>query len=364
MKARRPSASVEGEFSTTPRPRTGILHGNPVTCLTKGMIADAILDRIPISPHHRARPDTDSTLQKRHLPPLTALRTFEAAARHLHMGRAADELGVTHGAVSKQIGHLEEQLGVALFRRNGNRLALTDQGARLLRAATDAFDQLGYAIARIEGDAIAGELRVAVPSALAEKWLIPRLARFTEAAPGLRLSLLSANSGDDVLGAHGVNGGVDLAIRFGEPVWADGTARLLSHVGSFPVCAPPLLERLRDPADLLAETLLLDDPAGANWRRWLERAGVAGFEQARTIYFQDFNLLLAGARQGMGLCLADRITAGADLAQGQLVRPFRQSIEHLGAYFIVLPDLVTPAARAFADWLEREMGAEQAASVT
>jgi DNA-binding transcriptional LysR family regulator len=323
------------------------------------MNVDANLDRIPISLHHRERPNSDKTLQKRHLPPLNALRTFEAAARHLHMGRAADELGVTHGAVSKQIGHLEEQLGVALFRRNGNRLALTDQGGRLLRAATDAFDQLGYAIARIEGDSIAGELRVAVPSALAEKWLIPRLTRFTEAAPGLRLSLLSANAGDDVLGTR-----VDLAIRFGEPVWADGTARLLSHVGSFPVCAPPLLERLREPADLLAETLLLDDPAGANWRRWLERAGVTGFEMARTIHFQDFNLLLAGARLGMGLCLADRITAGADLAHGQLVRPFRQSIEHLGAYFVVLPDLVTPAARAFADWLEREMGAEGENSVT
>lgn len=299
-------------------------------------------------------------MQKRHLPPLNALRTFEAAARHLHMGRAADELGVTHGAVSKQIGHLEDQFGFALFQRNGNRLALTDQGAKLLRAATHAFDQLGYAIARLEGESIAGELRISVPSAFAEKWLMPRLAKFTDAAPALRLSLLSAHAGDDVLGNN-----LDLAVRFGEPVWQDGTARLLSHVGSFPVCAPALLARLVEPSDLLAETLLLDDPAGTNWRRWLERAGVADIGQARTLYCQDFNLLLAGARQGLGLCLADQITAGADLAQGQLVRPFRQSIEHLGAYFIVLPPLVTPAARAFAEWLEGEMTPdERPASVT
>lgn len=295
-------------------------------------------------------------MQKRHLPPLNALRTFEAAARHLHMGRAADELGVTHGAVSKQIGHLEDQLGCALFQRNGNRLALTDQGSRLLRAATHAFDQLGDALARLEGEAIAGELRVSVPSAFAEKWLMPRLHKFTETAPGLRLSLLTAHAGDDVLGAHGVVGRVDLAVRFGEPHWSDGQARLLSHVGSFPVCAPALLARLAEPADLLSETLLLDDPKGDNWQRWLARAGVPGSTPQRAIHFQDFNLLLAAARQGLGLCLADEITAGADLAAGHLVRPFRQSIEHLGAYFVVVPPLVIPAARAFAAWLEAEMG--------
>jgi LysR family glycine cleavage system transcriptional activator len=296
-------------------------------------------------------------VQKRRLPPLNALRTFEAAARHLHMGRAADELGVTHGAVSKQISHLEDQLGFALFLRNGNRLALTEQGIKLLRAATDAFDQLGYAIARLEGESIAGELRVSVPSAFAEKWLMPRLANFTEAAPGLRLSLLSSNAGEHVLGNT-----IDLAVRFGEPHWADGTARLLSHVGSFPVCAPALLAYLADPADLLVQTLLLDDPAGANWRRWLERAGVAdlihGMARVRTLYCQDFNLLLSAAKQGLGLCLADQITAGEDLAHGTLARPFRQSIEHLGAYFVVLPHLVTPAARAFSEWLEAEMGSQ------
>lgn len=297
-------------------------------------------------------------MQKRHLPPLNALRTFEAAARHLHMGRAADELGVTHGAVSKQIVNLEDQLGFPLFQRLGNRLALTDQGTKLLKAATTAFDQLGYAIARLAGEPVAGELRVSVPSAFAEKWLVPRLAKFTEAAPGLKLSLLAANASYDAAGSDRLGDALDLAVRFGEPVWQDGTASLLSHVGSFPVCSPLLLSdgaALAEPADLLRHTLLLDDPQGTNWRRWLARAGLPQAEPARTIYFQDFNLLLAAARQGLGLCLADQITAGEDLARGQLLRPFRQSIEHLGAYFIVLPALVSPAARAFADWLEAEI---------
>ncbi|WP_374313179.1 LysR substrate-binding domain-containing protein [Dongia sp.] len=297
-------------------------------------------------------------MQRRHLPPLNALRTFEAAARHLHMGKAADELGVTHGAVSKQIVNLEDQLGFPLFHRLGNRLELTDQGQKLLKAATTAFDQLGYAIARLEGETIAGELRVSVPSAFAEKWLVPRLAKFVDAAPALKLSLLSANASYDSAGGDVLGDGLDLAVRFGEPVWKDGTARLLSHVGSFPVCSPLLLSEgsgLATPNDLLQHTLLLDDPQGANWLRWLKRAGVSLPQLPRALYFQDFNLLLAAAKQGLGLCLADRITAGEDLARGHLLRPFRQSIEHLGAYFIVLPPLVLPAARAFADWLEAEM---------
>lgn len=305
-------------------------------------------------------------LQKRRLPPLNALRTFEAAARHLHMGRAADELGVTHGAVSKQIVNLEDQLGFSLFNRIGNRLALTDQGLKLLKAATAAFDQLGYAIARLGGETIAGELRIAVPSAFAEKWLIPRLERFIDSAPGLKLILLSGNANDDMQQGNTLGDGLDLAVRFGEPSWKDGTARLLSHVGSFPVCSPVLLSQapgLSAPVDLLGHRLLLDDPAGANWTRWLDRAGVTGIKDAKTIYFQDFNLLLAAAKQGLGLCLADQITAGEDLMHGTLVRPFHHSIEHLGAYFVVLPPLMSPGAQAFAEWLEAEM-AEFAAAVS
>jgi LysR family glycine cleavage system transcriptional activator len=297
------------------------------------------------------------TLQKRHLPPLNALRTFEAAARHLHMGKAADELGVTHGAVSKQIVNLEDQFGFSLFQRIGNRLALTEQGQKLLKASTTAFDQLGDAIARLDGASIAGELRVSIPSAFAEKWLIPRLGKFIAMAPGLKLVLLSANAsynqaGEDVLGEN-----LDLAVRFGEPVWRDGSARLLSHVGSFPVCSPALGGSLNNPVDILQHTLLLDDPQGANWQRWLSRAGLVQPDLPKTIYFQDFNLLLAAAKQGLGLCLADQITAGEDLAHGQLLRPFPQSIEHLGAYFVILPPLVSPGARAFAEWLETEMAA-------
>jgi LysR family glycine cleavage system transcriptional activator len=293
------------------------------------------------------------TVRRRHLPPLNALRAFEAAARHLHLGKAADELSVTHGAISKHIANLENHLGFTLFTRAGNRIVLTERGLKLLAAANAALDQLGYAIARLDGEAVEGELRLSMPPAFAASWLIPRLAKFRQLAPLLRLHILSSNGVDDALSDD-----TDLAVRFGKPVWKNCTVRLLAHVRYFPVCSPKLLAQppgLSTPADLAHHTLLLDDPEGENWRRWLEHAALHDVAPRSTLNFQDFSHILAAARQGLGLCLGDTITAGADLASGTLVRPFEQSVEDLGAYFVISPPLVSPSARIFSDWLETEM---------
>lgn len=292
-------------------------------------------------------------IRKRYLPPLNAIRAFEAAARHLHLGKAADELSVTHGAISKQIANLEAHLGFTLFVRAGNRLSLTERGLKLLAASHAALDQLGYAIARLDGEAIEGELRLSVPPAFAANWLIPRLAEFRKLAPALRLHVLASNRVHDVL-----DDDTDLAVRFGKPVWKNCAIRLLAHVRYFPVCSPKLLP---EPparfslADLAHHTLLFDDPEGENWKRWLDHAGLRDVEPHGALYFQDFNHILAAARQGLGVCLGDMITTAADLAAGHLVRPFEQSVEDLGAYFLISPQLASPGARIFADWLEAEM---------
>ncbi|TMJ35201.1 MAG: LysR family transcriptional regulator [Alphaproteobacteria bacterium] len=293
------------------------------------------------------------TVRRRHLPPLNALRAFEAAARHLHLGKAADELSVTHGAISKHIANLEDHLGLMLFIRAGNRIALTERGLKLLAATNAALDQLGYAIARLDGESVEGELRLSMPPAFAASWLIPRLAKFRQLAPLLRLHILSSNGVDDVL-----NDNTDLAVRFGKPVWKNCAVRLLAHVRYFPVCSPKLLAQppgLSTTADLAQHTLLLDDPEGENWKRWLEHAALRDVVPRSTLNFQDFSHILAAARQGLGLCLGDAITTGADLASGALVRPFEQSVEDQGAYFLISPPLVSPTARIFADWLEGEM---------
>ncbi|MGE0005878.1 MAG: LysR substrate-binding domain-containing protein [Parvibaculaceae bacterium] len=292
-------------------------------------------------------------IRKRHLPPLNALRAFEAAARHLHLGRAADELAVTHGAVSKHIANLEDHLGFPLFARAGNRLSLTERGDKLLKASNAALDQLGYAIARLDGAAVEGELRVSVSPAFAASWLVPRLAGLRRLAPALRLHVLASNQADDVLADD-----TDAAIRFGKPVWKNCAIRLIAHVRYFPVASPKLLAGppgLARPADLARHTLLFDDPEGENWKRWLDHAGLRDVEPPDVLYFQDFNHVLAAARHGLGVCLGDPITAGADLAAGSLVRPFEQSAEGLGAYFLILPQLASPGARLFAEWLEAEM---------
>jgi len=293
-------------------------------------------------------------IRKRHLPPLNAIRAFEAAARHLHLGKAAEELSVTHGAVSKQIGNLEDHLGFPLFERAGNRLVLTERGRKLLAASNTALDQLGYAIARLDGAAVEGELRLSIPPAFGANWLIPRLAQFRKQAPALRLQLLASDSPEDALDKD-----VDLAVRFGKPVWRDCTVRLLAHVRYFPVCSPSLLTEppgLATLGDLAFHALLLDDPAGENWKRWLDHAGLRDAEpHNNTMYFEDFAHILAAAREGLGLCLGDMITTGADLAAGRLVRPFEQSVEGLAAYFLIEPSVTSPAARLFADWLQAEM---------
>ena len=292
-------------------------------------------------------------IRTRHLPPLNAVRAFEAAARHLHLGKAADELAVTHGAVSKHIANLEGHLGFPLFTRTGNRLSLTDRGAKLLKAANAALDQLGYAIARLDGAAVEGELRISVPPAFAASWLIPRLAGFRRIAPALRLYVLASNRGNDVL-----DDDTDLAVRFGKPVWKNCAIRLIAQVRYFPVCSARLLAGppgLASLPDLARHTLLFDDPEGENWKRWLDHAGLRDVEPREVLYFQDFNHVLAATREGLGVCLGDPITTGTDLAAGTLVRPFEQSVEELGAYFVIMPQLASPGARIFAEWLEAEM---------
>ncbi len=292
-------------------------------------------------------------IRKRHLPPLNAIRAFEAAARHLHLGKAADELAVTHGAISKHIANLEDHLGFPLFGRLGNRLSLTERGHKLLQASKAAFDQLGYAIARLDGAVIEGEFTISVPPAFATNWLIPRLDGFRKLVPTLRLYILSSNRAGDAL-----DDDTDLSVRFGKPMWKNCAVRLIAHVRYFPVCSPrmragpPGLTRL---PDIARHTLLFDDPEGQNWKRWLDHAGLRDVEPRGVLYFQDFNHILAATREGLGIWLGDPITTGADLAAGTLVRPFEQSVEDLGAYFLITPQLASPGARLFADWLEAKM---------
>ena len=292
----------------------------------------------------------------RRLPPLNALRVFEAAARHLSFTRAAAELHVTQAAVSHQVKALEDWVGQPLFRRLNRAIELTDAGARYLPALTAALDQIAEATARVAGDPGDRVLTISTLPSLAARWLVMRLARFEAAHPDLDVRVQSSAALVDFARQD-----VDLAIRYGRGSWPGlQCVRLVSET-VFPVCSPELLRTgppLRSPADLRHHTLIHDDFA-IGWAEWLRAQGVEGVDPTRGPWFTDSALALQLAVEGRGVVLARSVIAGDDLAAGRLVRPFGNTAEtEIGSYWLVAPTSHFRRAKvaAFRDWIMSEMG--------
>ncbi|WP_066342105.1 LysR substrate-binding domain-containing protein [Azohydromonas lata] len=307
------------------------------------------------------------------LPPLPLLRTFEAAARHLSFTKAAQELHVTPAAVSQQIKALEEALGVALFQRLTRALRLTDAGAALLPGVTEAFNCLTAAVERVRAPA-AATLDLAAPPSFASHWLVPRLDDFCRRHPAIELRLSSGldaveHGGEATalqrlraLAGDGVN---HVAILFGtgsHPGWHVDTLFTPHYL---PVCAPALAQGLREPADVLAATLIHDETlAGAGtlgfgWPQWLQAAGVRGTAPARqTRRFANGVLAMEAARAGQGVALAAREMVAPHLAAGTLVAPFALSVEAPFCYCLVAPETIAARAdvKALREWLTGQAG--------
>src|SRR5215210_1816923 len=208
----------------------------------------------------------------RRLPPLNALKAFEAAARHESFTRAADELCVTQGAVSHQVKALEATLGLKLFNRERQRLVITEAGRDYLAVLRDAFDRIALGTARVVQRQSSGALTVSTSPDFAAKWLVNRLGRFAEEHPSIDLRVSATLHHVDFAREE-----VDLAVRHGDGTWPGLDVARLSAEELFPVCSPKLMtgrNKLAKPADLLRVPLLhLDDRR--DWARWLEAAGVA-----------------------------------------------------------------------------------------
>lgn len=297
----------------------------------------------------------------RRLPPLTSLRAFEAAARHLSFKDAAAELNVTPGAVSQQVKLLEDQCGVALFKRMTRALALTEAGRLAAPRMTAAFDQLADACALIRRRRETNQLVVSVPPSFGARWLVARLVRFQARHPGIELRLDASNRLVDFTRED-----VDVAVRFGAGAYPGLTAECLIARRVFPVCSPALLDgphRLREPTDLRHQTLLHHqhpetaevDPA---WAMWLRAAGIDDVDGTRGPRFSTFGLAADAAAAGQGVALADDVLVADDLARGRLVRPFgtRGATPDEFGYFVVYPagrgD--DPRIAAFRAWLHEE----------
>ena len=299
---------------------------------------------------------------KNHLPPLNALRAFEAAGRHLSFTRAAEELAVTPAAVSQQVRLLEEQLGMALFRRRNRSLLLTDSGQTCLPYIREGFERLSEGIEQLRA-ANSGALTVSVAPSFASKWLVPRMDWFNEQHPDIDVWVSSSMDMVDF-----ARDDVDLAIRYGGGNYAGLQVERLMSECVYPVCSPKLLEgehALNSPDDLCWQILLHndspdDDESCPDWTMWLRAAGVGCVDGSRGPRFNQSSLVLETAANGHGVALAKSALASLDLAEGRLVKPFETSVPIDFAYYLLCPErkAALPKVELFRAWLTAAARAE------
>ena len=268
---------------------------------------------------------------QRKLPPLNAVKTFEAAARLSSFSEAADELCVTHGAVSQQIRKLEEYFECQLFTRIRGRVILNPAGIALFAVVTDTLDRLDKVSTQIIQDSHREILTVNVTSCFASHWLLPRLKDFQLKYPQITLKISTSHSFADDLSA-----GVDIAIRWGGSD-IDGLAKEhLIDIDSFAACAPSLLRedpKLKTPQDLVHHNLIHDDD-GQAWSELLAKLRVQGEDHKKGSFYTDSGLALQAAVEGNGVIVAGSILAEQDLQSGRLVIPFNTFICHRKSYYL------------------------------
>ena len=292
---------------------------------------------------------------------LNALRAFEAAGRHLSFTRAADELHVTHAAISHHVKALEEALGTALFERRHRRVALTEAGQVLLPVLSESLDRVAETLDGLGTGPRA--LTVTLTPSFASRWLIPRLGRFRARHPEIDVRLAPSLRFVDL-----AREACDMAVRCGDGDWPDLVVEPLLAIAMTPVCSPALAAGpvpLGTPADLVHHTLIHADVGeariGAEWRMWLDGAGVTGVEPTGGLSLHDPAMALQAAVDGLGVAIGYTVLAAADLAAGRLVAPFA-TVDHEFAYYVVYPKTTAtpPNIAAFRDWLVSEAAGDAA----
>ena len=284
------------------------------------------------------------------LPPLNAIKAFEAAARLRSFTRAAEELNVTHGAVSRQIRLLEDWLGTKLFLRTSRNAVPTRAGADLLAEAGPALDRLATAASRLASDVQArGLFHISALPTFAMRWLIPRLPEFQREHPALELRIVTASTPAE-------------QFRMGADVVLSGPSRHTGWVGSrflaeayLPLLSPGLMKEnpLRAPADLTQHTLLHAATRREMWSRWLTAAGLADLRPARNQVFEHFYFAIQAAIEGLGVVIGPLALVGDELREGRLVAPIREPVLRTRGYFVYALETssAVPAVTALRQWL-------------
>jgi LysR family glycine cleavage system transcriptional activator len=294
------------------------------------------------------------------LPPLNALRAFEATARHMSFSRAADELGVTPAALSHQVAGLEAFLGERLFHRNARSISLTPAGDLLFPGLNAAFGQIRQSVERVMDTGDAKILVVSAPPGFTAKWLVPRLHRFLAANPELDVRVsasltLASFSGD----------GVDVAIRNAVGPFPGLWSQKLVAIETLPIVSPRLIEQygpLETPDDLARFPIIHDDSLGRmfglpTWMDWLRVANAEHVDMGRGLHFSSADHAIEAALEGAGVLLAPKVLAADDVRLGRLVFPFELTLRSDRSFHIVCPEghETRPKIAAFCAWIMDEV---------
>lgn len=292
---------------------------------------------------------------QRFLPPLNALRAFEAAARLGSFKAAAAELHVTHGAISQHVRLLEEWLGAPLFKRHNRRVVLTPAAVAYLAEVGPAFDRVATATAQYghNDGAVQKVLRVNSLATFSLRWLVPRLARFQQENPGVDVRLDTSNEPVDALRDL-----YDIVIRGGPDTFYGYSMRPFLSEVRLPVCSPELLDRIRleTPDDLRQHTLLHASTLPRVWSDWLAKAGVPDLTSSATLTLDHFYLTLQAALDGAGVAMGPTALVADDIASGRLITPFAGPALPARSYCTYVREErgKDETIGAFRRWLERE----------
>ncbi|WP_018321814.1 transcriptional regulator GcvA [Bradyrhizobium sp. WSM2793] len=292
-----------------------------------------------------------------HLPPLNALKAFEAAARHESFTRAAEELCVTQGAVSHQVKALETELAIKLFNRERQRLVITGAGREYLSVVRDALDRIAAGTERLLQRQSAGVLTVSTSPDFAAKWLVHRLGNFAEAHSGIDLRVSATLHHVDFARED-----VDLAVRHGDGNWPGLEVVRLCAERLFAVCSPKLLSgrrRIAGIADILKFPLIHLD-SRSDWANWLRGAGIDDAGVTHGPVLNRASMVIDAAINGQGIALARTTLSAWDLINGRLVLPFPESLPLSKTYWIVCPKATAalPKIATFREWLLAEAAAD------
>ena len=307
-------------------------------------------------------PDNSRARRLKRLPPLNLFRVFDAAARHGSFTLAGDELCVTPSAVSQQIRQLEEFLELRLFRRLPRRVELTREGTALAGVVQEALVMLTGVCEKLGDPAGPTVICVNAAPALASKWLVPRLKRFMDAHPSIKVTLIASN---DVVDFDRQD--IDVALRWGNPdSWPGVQVDALGPRTLFPVISPNLLNGSRPltTADAFQGLTLLQVVNGSPWSTWADKVGLSGIRFADTLYFGEPDHMLEAAAQGQGICLTTEILARSEIDRGRLVPAHPRNVIIEDGFHILTSQIygAKPALMQFRRWLQDEVGETPAAT--